>query len=223
MVLSLKYTVRMKKTALSFLLVIPILLFSQSSDNSPLTEKLFVGYVAGGINASQIAGDLIAGYDKVGGNLGVGAFIMYTQKFSNSIEIAYSMRGAQSTFVNRNPERFINYTMDYVQIPLMFNYHDGKVGIFQGGLTLGRLIRSKYIYHLNEVEVDATPWDLAFTGGLTFLIKENFGINMNATLSLTNNVKSPFVSPGNPLLVSRARNQGWYHNVIGLRMYYIFW
>jgi hypothetical protein len=213
----------MKKNWLTLLLVIPIFCFAQKRDNDPLTEKLFVGYIAAGINAAQIAGDLIAGYDKVGANVGVGSFIMYTPKFSNSIEIAYSMRGAQSSFINRNPERFINYSMDYVQIPLMFNYHDGKVGIFQGGLTLGRLIRSKYTYLLEDVEIDATPWDLAFTGGLTFLIKENFGINMNVTLSLTNNVKTPFSSPGNPNLVSQARNAGWYHNVIGLRFFYIFW
>lgn len=218
----------MKKIWLAFLIVIPIFTFSQSKEDDVLTKKLFVGYMTGGMNLAQIGGDLMAGYDKIGANGGVGAFIMYKPNFSNSIEISYSMRGAQVALINRNPERFVNFQMDYVQIPLMFNYHDGKVGIFSAGLTLGRLIRSKYIVDLNEIEVDATPWDLAFSGGLTFLIKKNFGVGMNATLSLTNNVKSPFANPrlDNPIFprdYSRARNNGWYHNVLTLRMYYILW
>lgn len=218
----------MKKLWLAFLIVIPIFTFSQSKEDDVLTEKLFVGYLTGGMNLTQIGGDLMAGYDKIGANGGVGAFIMYKPNFSNSIEISYSMRGAQVALINRNPERFVNFQMDYVQIPLMFNYHDEKVGIFSAGFTLGRLIRSKYILDLNEIEVDAKPWDFAFTGGLTFLIKKNFGVGMNATLSLTNNVKSPFANPrlDNPIFprdYSRARNNGWYHNVLNLRMYYILW
>lgn len=210
------------------LLLFPIVIFSQSKDDDVLTKKLFVGYASGGLNLAQIAGDMMAGYDKVGANAGVGAFIMYKPNFSNSIEISYSMRGAQIAMFNKKPERFINYKMDYVQIPLMFNYHDGKVGIFSAGFTLARLIRSQYIVDLEELNLDVTPWDFAFTGGLTFLIKKNFGIGMNATLSLTNNIKSPFANPriDNPIFprdFSRARNNGWYHNVLAIKMYYIFW
>ena len=225
-----KYTTTMKKIWFTILLVFPIFIFSQSKDDEVLTKKVFVGYASGGMNLAQIAGDLMAGYDKIGVNAGVGAFIMYkrTPSFSNSIEISYSMRGAQIVLINKNPERFINYKMDYVQIPFMFNYHDGKIGIFSGGFTLGRLIRSEYIVDLEEIDVNAAPWDLAFTGGLTFLIKKKLGIGMNATLSLTNAVKTPFVNPrlDNPIFprdYSRARNNGWYHNVLALKLYYIFW
>lgn len=194
---------------------IPTLVLAQTEKSND--KQLFVGYVAGGMNISQIGGDRIAGYRKVGGNAGVGTFIMYKPFFSNSIEIAYSMRGAQSTFKNNNPMSFKKFVFDYVEIPVLFNYHEEKIAIFQAGFTLGRLVRYD-LYDPNSLlftDDKLKKWDISATVGAIFLIKEKIGIGVKGNFSLNSLWKLPDAS-------SRARRGGWYHNSLSFRFMYMF-
>lgn len=202
----------MKKYLLSILFFIPIFLLAQEA--KPSVDKVFVGFVSAGLNASQIAGDGFAGYRKIGGTFGVGSFIMYTPSFSNSLELNYSMKGSQTTFSNSNPLTFRGYSFDYVEIPIQFNFHDQKVAIFHGGFSVARLIRSK-VNSVNLQNILARDWEIGFTTGATFLIKERFGLNLKMTLSLNSILTSP--DPA-----SRARKNGWYNNALSFRFMYIF-
>lgn len=204
----------MKKIFVWCLLLVPSLLLSQGEGSSD--KQLFVGYVAAGMNVTQIAGDLMAGYRKVGGNAGVGAYIMYTPRFSNSLELSYSMKGSQQSFKNNNPLNFKKFSFDYVEIPVLFNYHEGDLAIFHGGFTFGRLIR----YNIDQAGGLTLPdepknWDFAATVGLTFLIKDRFGLNLKANFSMNSLWDLAVAS-------SRARRGGWYHNTIAFRFVYLF-
>ena len=84
-------------------------------------KRLFVGYVSAGLNPAQIAGDNMAGYRRIGGYLSVGTHIMFTERWSSSLEIAYSMKGSQSAFANSNPAAFRKFILDYAEIPVMFH------------------------------------------------------------------------------------------------------
>lgn len=204
----------MKKIILACLIVLPSLIFAQSGN--PREKQLFVGYVAAGMNATQIAGDLMAGYRKVGANAGVGAYIMYKPTFSNSIELTYSMKGSQETFKKQDPLAFKKYSFDYVEIPVLFNYHEGDIAIFHGGFTFGRLIRYE-LYQASGLVLPDEPkkWDFAATVGATFLIKERFGLNLKANFSLNSLWDIAVAS-------SRARRGGWYHNALNFRFIYLF-
>jgi len=191
---------------------IPTILLAQTENAGD--KQLFVGYLAGGMNASQIAGDRMAGYKKVGGNAGVGSFIMYKPFLSNSIEIAYSMRGSQSSLKSNN-SGFVKFAFDYVEIPVLINYHEEKVAIFQGGFTFARLVR-KDLYDTNLLVLSETKdWDFAATVGAIFLIKERFGINIRANFSMNSMLKNKDAD-------SKARNGGWYHNALSFRFMYLF-
>lgn len=204
----------MKKNVLWFVMLLPLFLLAQEDDRDE--PNLFVGYIAGGMNATQIAGDLMAGYRKVGANVGVGAHIMYMPEFSNSIELSYSMKGSQESFKNNDPLNFKKFSFDYVEIPVLFNYHEKDVAIFHGGFTFGRLIR----YNIDQAGGLTLPdepkkWDFAATVGATFLIKEMFGINIKANFSLNSLWDLSVAS-------SRARRGGWYHNALSFRVIYLF-
>ncbi len=196
------------------LLMLPIITMAQETNKGD--KQLFVGYIAAGLNATQIAGDRMAGYRKVGANAGVGAFIMYKPFFSNSIEISYSMKGSQESFKKNDPLNFKKFSFDYVEIPVLFNYHEAKIAIFQGGFTFGRLIRSN-IYQASGLTLPDEPkkWDFAATVGATFLIKERFGLNFKANFSLNSLWNLSVAS-------SRARRGGWYHNALSFRFMYLF-
>ncbi len=208
----------MKKSILWCLLMLPVFLIAQVYGPVDTRDKpnLFVGYIAAGMNATQIAGDLMAGYRKVGANAGVGAHIMYTPVFSNSIELSYSMKGSQANFKNNDPLNFRKFSFDYVEIPVLFNYHEGDIAIFHGGVSFGRLIR----YNIDQAASLTLPdepkkWDFAATVGATFLIKEMFGINIKANFSMNSLWDLAVAS-------SRARRGGWYHNALSFRLMYFF-
>lgn len=204
----------MKRNILWFLMLLPLLSLAQEGEREK--PNLFVGYIAAGMNATQIAGDLMSGYRKVGANAGVGSFIMYTPAFSNSVELSYSMKGSQESFKKNDPLNFKKFSFDYVEIPVLFNYHEKDVAIFHGGFTFGRLIR----YNIDQAGGLTLPdepkkWDFAATVGMTFLIKKMFGINIKANFSLNSLWDLSVAS-------SRARRGGWYHNALSFRLMYLF-
>lgn len=209
----------MKKIWCCFLIIIPILLTAQNEER--VMGSPFKGFLSGGLNATQIAGDLLAGYKKPGGTFGVGTFIMYTPNWSNSMEINYSMKGSQSTLSSKDPSGYVKYVLDYVEIPIQVNYHDFEVAIFHAGFTVGRLVRQRTVSPVISIlDVDARDWSFDATVGATFLIKKHWGVNLKASFSLMNALNGQF-KDGNTI-VSRARNGGWYHNALSLRAMYFF-
>jgi hypothetical protein len=217
---------------LFFFLLLPILAISQETKPKRSffkdDDRLFKGYVALGANFTQIDGDNSAGYNNIGANGGVGAFIMYSKKFSNSLEISYTMKGArrylaQPLTANKN----FSYQMDYIEIPLLFNYHDFKFAIFQAGFAYSNVIRSKFVYNNSTFPVDFYKWNLDLVVSTTFLIKEHWGINFKFNYSLLNNLdnggaRGGLIGKQNAKLSNRtAGGTNWYHNVLTFRLMYI--
>lgn len=197
----------------------------ETADNLYDSDKLFVGYVAGGLNMSQIAGDLMAGYRRAGANVGVGTYIMYHPIVSNSIEISYSMKGSQSSFTNSDPERFRRFIYDYMEIPVLFNFHDRRIAIFHVGASFGRLFRNRIESGLFEQDVASIkPWEFGAVIGATLRFKDKFGVQVKGTFSLNNINDGAWVNQygGGGTEESRARQGGLYHNSIALRFVYLF-
>src|SRR5688572_18833955 len=97
-----------------------------------------------GINMSQIDGDNLAGYHKIGLNTGLKSYAMLSEKFSLSFEMLFSQKGARSTtfFTPNHPVRL---TLNYVEIPVEINFHDRESAIFSAGLAYARLLSYKRI------------------------------------------------------------------------------
>ncbi len=235
----------MKKLIYLLLLIVPLLTFGQKDKRENENEKtffkekdkLFKGYAVAGLNFNQIDGDISAGYNIVGANAGGGVFITYSKHFSNSLEISYSMRGAKSVlnFKKTHPQ-FFYYQLDYIEVPLMFNYHDFKIAIFQIGLSFTQLIREDYqgTSTPNIDQIYGQNIDMVF--GTTFLFKKHWGLNFKFNYSILNNLKR-YKSNGDLLargnLISQPAKTGvnanpaqpilnWYHNVLTLRAMYVF-
>jgi len=222
----------MKTFIYLLLLIIPVLTFSQDTENEKVSfkkkDRLFLGYAAAGFNLNQIDGDRSAGYNNIGANVGIGAFITYSKKFSNSLEISYSMKGAKSSFNYRKSHPgYFSYQMDYIEIPLLFNYHDFKVAIFHIGASYSNTIRTKFMIQQSNVLIPYHTWNLDMVVGFTFLIKEHWGLNFKYNYSMLNNLKNGS-NRGN-LISQPAKNSSstngilnWYHNTLTFRAMYIF-
>ncbi|MEZ4886707.1 MAG: porin family protein [Chitinophagales bacterium] len=210
----------MKK--LSFLL----LLFGCFLFNSTAhAQQLFRAGIVGGFNFTQIDGDDVAGYDKLGLN---GGFVVELgldeyNRWSAAMEILYSQKGSRSTL--RNSVVDFKITMDYAEIPLLVKYHDLKGGlIFGAGVLIGRSVKNKYeIFGLDETEDyfggDYPPkkWDVGGIVDVSYMFSSTFGLNFRFTNSITatrTNCDS-ILAPSNECLRQR-------HRALALRAIFMF-
>jgi len=149
------------------LLLFSLLLFSFLPSAS---AQRFIGGVASGINLSQVDGDEVVGYHKVGFNGGPYVKLMLDrkQRFSATMELLYTQKGAAKRYpfpagmeIAKNDIELIDpryeevdknflYKLrtDYLEIPLLFHYEDPKskfgIGI---GISWARLVYIKEMQH----------------------------------------------------------------------------
>ncbi len=100
------------------------LLFILFNTNSIFAQnKRFKLLVNLGLNASQVNGDKLAGFDKFGWNAGLGVERDVSQKSSFSFEINYSEKGSKDVVNTQNPIQDTLFRFNYIDIPLIYTYH----------------------------------------------------------------------------------------------------
>ncbi len=124
--------------AIAVFMMLGIVMLSEKS-----TAQMFKAYGIVGLNAAQIDGDEVFGYNKIAPQLGVGLMIPFDMRhpykgWQASMEILFSQRGARETL---DPFAY-KTTLSYIDIPIMLHYIDTKGGwTFGLGLQYGRLIK----------------------------------------------------------------------------------
>ena len=153
--------------------------------NNVDAQRFSAGLILG-INASQIDGDLYAGYSKIGIVGGIQGFAYLTDKLDLGIELRYSQIGSRSTPNNQNSAEPFSLTLNYAEVPVSINYKDWYVEAedfhrlhFHFGLTYARLISSKL------KDQSGSPFEILINSfndnyfgaliGTTYFINEHFG------------------------------------------------
>ena len=80
----------------------------------------FESYLFGGINASQLQGDNLSGFDKVGLHTGLGVEYEFV-KNSLSLELLFNQKGSASKANRTNSIQKVNTTLNYLQIPVLYS------------------------------------------------------------------------------------------------------
>lgn len=180
------------------------------------SDSKFRGMAILGANASQITGDDLAGYNKLGLNAGFGVHFMFTEKISTSITLLYSQKGSKSQLNQNNAGNQRKILLDYVEIPVLFNFFDRERAIFSAGPSLGRLVRYKEFDSNGQLNtLENTPygdWDISAVASVSFLFKVRYGVNLRFAHSLAS--LGTFTE-------SNLKNQGQYHNSVSIRLLYL--
>ena len=119
-----------------------------------LGAQTFVGFAHAGGVASQLDGDMLAGYNRLGLVGGVGVWSDLSDKWRTSIKFSFAQNG--STASPREAQRangtFLDIKLDYVTVPVSIHYMDWLSDDqiyyrleFVGGLEYRRLISSETI------------------------------------------------------------------------------
>ncbi len=200
-----------------WILFFPLMLSAQQGDSTQVEEpvkkdRIFKGLVIAGFNATQVDGDGAAGYYKFGAHAGVGTLIRFHKRWSTSVELIYSMRGAKSTNkASDKVPRIFNNQYDYIEVPLSINIHDKQIFMFSAGVSVGALVRYKQFDQDSSIVTTMAPKRInvdAFAG-VTVFIKNIIGINPRFSYSI------------NALKPGLGNATGQRHNVLTLRVYYV--
>ncbi|MCU0370974.1 MAG: PorT family protein [Bacteroidales bacterium] len=121
--------------------------------SSSLSAQRFLGAVAGGMNLTQVDGDEVIGYKRVGGHLGIGAILPIKKKWDITLETVFNQKGAYEgpqyqdsvygTLINGKYDLRLNY----VEVPLTAHFTDRERYTVGAGFAYGRLVSSKEVEH----------------------------------------------------------------------------
>jgi len=126
-------------------IVVVTLLFAFSL---PLFAQQFRGAVIAGMNISQVDGDEVYGYHRVGAHVGLAA-ILPIKKWDITLETIFNQKGAYEGM--QFPADTLNGKYDlrlnYVEIPLVAHFTDRDLLTVGAGFSYGRLVSSKEVEH----------------------------------------------------------------------------
>jgi hypothetical protein len=165
-----------------------------------------------GMNASQIDGDKLSGYNKAGLMGGAFVFTGFTDKWGAQMEIRYSAKGSATP---KNDPFNRKYRLQYIEIPVLIKYRVIKVLEFQGGLSFG------YLFNAGENQGDGyenftemlKPIEIAICAGINYSYFDPVNLNLRYSYSVL-----PIFE--NYTGASYGDGQAWYNNVITLGIYY---
>jgi hypothetical protein len=152
--------------------------------------------IKGGVNLYNIKNDNNSTYDNsVGFHLGLLAHIHLAKQFAMQPEVVFSTQGANYTVGSTDGQ----LNLDYVNVPLMFQYMFDNGFRFQAGPQVGFLInaKSKFGNTSTEVKNNFNGVDLGVGAGMSYVhppsgfgfdARYNFGLNdINENNSVNSN------------------------------------
>jgi len=162
-----------------------------------LSAQKFQGGLILGFNASQIDGDQLAGYHKLGFNTGIGVSYDLENSWQLNIDFLFSQRGSHSRYIRSEVPRSL--TLNYIELPIYASYRDWYIEDddfykIQGfaGLSLGRLFGVRNSLGDPDIEQDNfLKNDIGYLLGAKFFFNRHWGISGRYTRSITRMYKHP--------------------------------
>lgn len=148
-------------------------------------QQTFQGFGSIGLNASQIDGDKLAGFDKLGLHVGIGINVDVKPLWSVGLEFQYNQKGASSSkFFNADKD--IKIDLNYVDVPLIVNFKDWLIedkGYYKvnmhTGVIFSRLINKSTNFDLFRPGVDAlSDTNYGYVLGVGYNFTRRLGITL---------------------------------------------
>ncbi|GAA5219759.1 hypothetical protein [Membranihabitans marinus] len=163
-------------------------------DSSICQNNVFSGQIIIETNFSQIKGDQLAGYHKVGLGGGLGVSYRIHRRWDLNINLLYRNIGSRNSIFFKKQ---VSISHNIAQIPISISYltwWDNGLAKFQFdfGIVPGRILESKIKYNnfLPYVE-KVKKNDLSLFTGFGLWMNRNHGIFATYTRSMTNFLEVP--------------------------------
>lgn len=166
--------------------------------NKETQAQTFEGGLVVGFNMSQLDGDDLAGWNRIGLNVGGRVAITPYEKWKINLDILFSQKGSDSA--PGQVSSYDNVRLNYVEIPIQVNYmdwlhEDGFYRLhFLAGFSYSQLVGFQVIRFggMDSTDLeDYKKWNANFQIGATYFINEHIGVNGQYSLGLLSVDKDP--------------------------------
>jgi hypothetical protein len=203
-----------KKTIITFICISLFLFISDI-----IMAQKFGGGITLGFNASQIDGDDLAGYNKIGWNSGLNTSYNLNDPWQINVDFLFSQRGSQSQLIPDDTESLRKITLNFVELPVYIAYQDWKIedGFYKvqgfAGLSAGRLFSIKNALGDDDINSDNfLKNDLSYILGAKFMFTKHLGITGRYTRSFLRMYKNP--EDGSKSLLSYFLNFSLFYKIL---------
>lgn len=196
------------------ILVLVLIITSQN-----LLAQEFGARLKLGANFSQVDGDNMSGYNKLGANIGLEINRNINDKWDAFTEIRYSMKGARTPI--QDPEDFTGFTIimnyHYIELPLMARYNGIDRLPIYGGLSAGvNVFNQRNENGMKFQEPELLTMEYALHLGVTFEINEKWEADVRHSQSFISIRDYDWVVIS-PFWWGRA---GWYNRLFTIGLNY---
>jgi hypothetical protein len=161
-----------------------------------------------GINAAQVAGDNLPGFNKPGLNTGLTAELPFSPyHLVLRMDLLFSQKGAAPYLFSDPDDQMAtavtpySLTLNYLEVPVVVDYVYMRHYGIGGGFSLGKLVGGNYVYNGYEYPVpigtseqygDYQPWDVNAILDLLYIFKgDHWMINFRWMYSMRYIAKNP--------------------------------
>lgn len=184
-----------------------------------LYSQKFGGGITVGFNASQIDGDKLAGYHKIGWNAGLNTSYNLNDPWQLNVDFLFSQRGSKSQLIPDDDEQIQKITLNFVELPVYISYQDWNIEDryykIQGfaGLSAGRLFSVKNALGDDDINSDNfLKNDISYLIGAKFMFSKNIGITGRYTRSVFRMYRNP--DDGSKSLIGYFLNFSLFYKIL---------
>ncbi len=185
-----------------------VLMFLFLMINNIARGQSFKAAVLAGINSSQVSGDELSGFNKVGLFIGGSAILPVSEKSLVEMELLFIQKGSKTpTPKDGAANYFYRMSLNYLEVPLIYTFRPVKYVSVHAGPTFGVLVGSKEEDNAGELtgQIPFQKTELGIDGGLSVYFSEHLSLTMRLSTSLLPIRKT---GANSPLFESGQYNSG---------------
>lgn len=164
-----------------------VLMFLFLMINNIARGQSFKAAVLAGINSSQVSGDELSGFNKVGLFIGGSAILPVSEKSLVEMELLFIQKGSKTpTPKDGAANYFYRMSLNYLEVPLIYTFRPVKYVSVHAGPTFGVLVGSKEEDNAGELtgQIPFQKTELGIDGGLSVYFSEHLSLTMRLSTSL---------------------------------------
>lgn len=144
--------------------------------------------IIAGATATQIHGDGMAGYNKLGMEFGISVESPLSDKILFQPELLYFQKGSSS---NADTPFFLKFKLNYLELPLMFGYNLNDFFQLQAGPSIGYLLNGEVSSALNARSLsDVNKIDASLMAGGSYRFLANTSVKIRYSISFLSITKT---------------------------------
>lgn len=139
----------------------------------------------GGFSTSQVTGDNLSGFNKLGSRFG--AYISYpiNKKMNYQLEMQYLEKGSKKPFTENSPETYL-FELNYIELPTTLNYQVKKGISIESGIGTAFLVDYKEQDEIADINTDKpNTFAIDFLLGVQYQFKKNLRLNIRYANSIS--------------------------------------